>query len=152
MDVVSRESYRIVHEISAYSFAALARAGRPIKEGRNGALLTLTYLGAVRAIPNYNVMGPVKAALESSARYMAAELGPKGIRVHPISPGPIKTRAASGIDRFDELMEKAAERAPARALVTIEDVGVATALLATDYAKLITGDTLYIDGGYHIVG
>ena len=95
---------------------------------------------------------PVKAALQTAAIYLAAELGPKGIRVHPISPGPISTRAASGIDRFDELMQRAAAKAPARMLSSIEDVGLATAFLATDYAKLITGDVMYIDGGYHIVG
>jgi enoyl-[acyl-carrier protein] reductase I len=94
---------------------------------------------------------PVKAALEASTRYLAAELGPKGIRVHAISPGPIRTRAASGIDRFDELMEKAAAHAPSRMLVSIEDVGMATAFLATDFARLMTGDTVYIDGGYHVV-
>jgi enoyl-[acyl-carrier protein] reductase I len=97
-------------------------------------------------------MGPVKAALESAVRYLAYELGPKGIRVHAISPGPIKTRAASGITNFDALMEQAASRAPAGRLVTIEDVGAATAVLATDYAKLITGETVYVDGGYHILG
>jgi enoyl-[acyl-carrier protein] reductase I len=112
----------------------------------------MTYYGAERVVEHYNVMGPVKAALQAAAMYLAAELGPKGIRVHPISPGPIKTRAASGINRFDELLEKAAERAPERALSTIEDVGVATAFLATDYAKMITGDVMYIDGGYHILG
>ena len=117
-----------------------------------GALFTMTYYGAERVVEHYNVMGPVKAALQAAALYLAAELGPKGIRVHPISPGPIKTRAASGIGRFDELMETAAARAPERALCTIEDVGLATAFLATDFAKMITGDVMYIDGGYHIVG
>jgi enoyl-[acyl-carrier protein] reductase I len=97
-------------------------------------------------------MGPVKAALEAAVRYLAVELGPAGIRVHAVSPGPIKTRAATGIDRFDELMEKAAERAPRRALVTIEDVGMATAFLATDFARLITGEVMYVDSGYHVVG
>ena len=108
----------------------------------------MSYFRRRRMIENYNLMGPVKAALESSARYLAAELGPKGIRVHAISPGPLKTRAA----HFDALLDQAAERAPARRLVTIEDVGFAVAGLATDAAKLITGDTIYIDGGYHIMG
>jgi enoyl-[acyl-carrier protein] reductase I len=103
-------------------------------------------------IEHYNVMGPVKAALESAVRYLAYELGPKGIRVHAISPGPVKTRAASGIDNFDDLLELAAERAPAKRLVSIEDVGVATTVLATDYTKRITGGTVDVDGGYHILG
>lgn len=110
--------------------------------------------GVVLGIANEhsNVTGPVKAALESSVRYLAHELGPKGIRVHAISPGPVKTRAASGIDHFDDLLDRAAQRARARRLVSIEDVGVATAVLATDNAKLITGETVYVDGGYHILG
>ena len=112
----------------------------------------MSYYGAEKVIEHYNVMGPVKAALESAVRYLASELGPKGIRVHAISPGPVKTRAASGIDHFDDMMERAAKLAPARRLVSIEDVGIATAVLATDYAKLITGETVYVDGGYHIVG
>jgi enoyl-[acyl-carrier protein] reductase I len=102
-------------------------------------------------VENYNMMGPVKAALESATRYLAAELGPKGIRVHAISPGPLKTRASSGIAEFDELLEKAQAKAPARSLVSIDDVGIAVAALATDAAKLITGETLHIDGGYHII-
>jgi len=113
-----------------------------------GALFTMSYYGAEKVVEHYNVMGPVKAALESAVRYLASELGPKGIRVHAISPGPVKTRAASG---FDALMERAAKLAPARRLVSIEDVGMATAVLATDYAKLITGETVYVDGGYHIL-
>ncbi len=147
----SKEGFLMAMDISCHSFIRMARLAEPLmKDG--GALFTMSYFGAEKVVENYNVMGPVKAALEASARYLAADLGPKGIRVNPVSPGPIKTRAASGIGRFDELLEKAAERAPARALVTIEDVGMATAFLATDYAKLITGDTAYVDGGYHIVG
>ena len=111
----------------------------------------MTYYGSQMVVEHYNMMGPVKAALESATRYMAAELGPKKIRVHAISPGPLKTRAASGISDFDDLLSKAESKAPARSLVSIDDVGVAVAFLATDAAKLITGDTLYIDGGYHIV-
>ena len=111
----------------------------------------MTYYGSTMVVEHYNMMGPVKAALEAATRYMAAELGPKGIRVHAISPGPLKTRAASGIDQFDALLQRAMEKAPARALVSIEDVGLATAYLATDAAKLMTGDTIYIDGGYHII-
>ncbi len=147
----SQAGFLMAMDISCHSFIRMARLAEPLmKDG--GALFTMSYFGAEKVVENYNVMGPVKAALEASARYIAAELGPKGIRVNPISPGPIKTRAASGIGRFDELMEKAAERAPARVLVTIEDVGMATAFLATDYAKLITGDTMYVDGGYHVIG
>jgi enoyl-[acyl-carrier protein] reductase I len=147
----SRDGFLTAMDVSCHSFIRMARLAEPLMTD-GGALITMTYFGAERVVEHYNVMGPVKAALEASARYLAAELGPKGIRVHPVSPGPIKTRAASGIGGFDELMEKAAERAPQRALVTIEDVGLATAFLASDYAKLITGDTMYIDGGYHIVG
>jgi enoyl-[acyl-carrier protein] reductase I len=147
----SREGFLMAMDISCHSFVRMAKLAEPLmKDG--GALFTMSYYGAEKVVERYNVMGPVKAALEASARYLAAELGAKGIRVHPISPGPIQTRAASGIDRFDELMEQAAKRAPSRALVSIEDVGMATAFLASDFARLITGDTMYVDGGYHIVG
>ena len=146
----SREGFLLAMDVSCHSFIRMARLAEPLmKDG--GALFTMSYFGAERVVENYNLMGPVKAALEASARYLAAELGPKGIRVHAISPGPLKTRAASGIAHFDELLDKAAARAPARRLVTIEDVGFAVAGLATDAAKLITGDTIYIDGGYHIM-
>ena len=146
----SRDGFLMAMDISCYSFIHMAKLAEPLmKDG--GTLFTMSYYGAEKVVENYNVMGPVKAALEASARYLSAELGPKGIRVHAISPGPIQTRAASGIDRFDELMEKAASRAPSRMLVTIEDVGMATAFLASDFAKLMTGDTMYIDGGYHVV-
>ena len=147
----SREGFLLAMDVSCHSFIRMARLAEPLmKDG--GALFTMSYFGAERVVENYNLMGPVKAALEASARYLAAELSPKGIRVHAISPGPLKTRAASGIAHFDELLDKAAARAPARRLVTIEDVGFAVAGLATDAAKLITGDTIYIDGGYHIMG
>jgi len=147
----SREGFLTAMDVSCYSFIEMAHLAEPLMQN-GGTLFAMTYYGAERVVEHYNVMGPVKAALQAAAMYLAAELGPKGIRVHPISPGPIKTRAASGINRFDELLEKAAERAPERALSTIEDVGVATAFLATDYAKMITGDVMYIDGGYHILG
>ena len=146
----SREGFLTAMDISCYSFIRMAKLAEPLMKD-SGTLFTMSYYGAEKVVENYNVMGPVKAALEASTRYLSAELGPKGIRVHSISPGPIQTRAASGIDRFDELMERAASRAPSRMLVSIEDVGMATAFLATDYAKLITGDTMYIDGGYHVV-
>jgi enoyl-[acyl-carrier protein] reductase I len=146
----SREGFLMAMDVSCHSFIRMARLAEPLmKEG--GALFTMSYYGAEKVVENYNLMGPVKAALEASARYLAAELGPKGIRVHAISPGPLKTRAASGIADFDDLLNQAAARAPARSLVTIEDVGLATAALATDAARLITGDTIYIDGGYHIM-
>lgn len=138
-------------DVSCHSFIRMARLAEPWM-GNGGSLFTMSYYGAEKVVEHYNVMGPVKAALESAVRYLAYEFGPKGIRVHAISPGPVKTRAASGIDHFDDLMERAAQRAPARRLVSIEDVGMATAVLATDYARLITGETVYVDGGYHILG
>ena len=147
----SREGFLLAMDVSCHSFIRMARLAEPLMKN-GGALFTMSYYGAEKVVENYNLMGPVKAALEASARYLAAELGPKGIRVHAISPGPLKTRAASGIADFDELLDQAAARAPARRLVTIEDVGLAVAGLATDAARLITGDTIYIDGGYHIMG
>jgi enoyl-[acyl-carrier protein] reductase I len=147
----SREGFLTAMDVSCHSFIRMAHLAVPLMRD-GGALFTMSYYGAEKVIENYNVMGPVKAALESAVRYLAYELGPKGIRVHAISPGPIKTRAASGIANFDALMEQAAKRAPAGRLVTIEEVGAATAVLATDYAKLITGETVYVDGGYHILG
>lgn len=147
----SREGFSMAMDVSCHSFIRMAAYAEPLmKDG--GALFTMSYYGAEKVVEHYNLMGPVKAALEASVRYVAHELGPKGIRVYAISPGPVKTRAASGIDRFDELMEKAAARAPVHKLVDIDDIGMATALLATDSARLITGITLYIDGGYHILG
>jgi len=136
--------------VSCYSLTAVAqRAEKLMPNG--GAMLTLTYYGAEKWMPHYNVMGVAKAALEAAVRYIAAEVGPKGIRVHAISPGPLATRAASGIPEFDELMDKAQSQAPTRSLVSIDDVGRATAFLALDGAKLITGGVTFIDGGYHIV-
>jgi len=146
----SRDGFRLAMEVSCWSFIRMAKLAEPLMTS-GGALFTMTYYGSQMVVEHYNMMGPVKAALESATRYMAAELGPKGIRVHAISPGPLKTRAASGIPEFDQLLEKAQEKAPARSLVSIDDVGVAVAFLATDAAKLITGETLYIDGGYHIM-
>lgn len=146
----SRDGFLTAMDVSCHSFIRMARLAEPLMS-QGGALFTMSYYGAEKVVEHYNVMGPVKAALEGVVRYLAYELGPKGIRVHAISPGPVKTRAASGIDHFDDLLERAAKRAPARQLVSIEDVGVATALLATDYAKLITGETVYVDSGYHIL-
>jgi len=147
----SRDGFRTAMDVSCYSFIEMARLAEPLmKDG--GTLFTMSYFGAEKVVENYNIMGPVKAALEATVRYLAAELGPKGIRVHAISPGPVATRAASGIAHFDALLNRAATKAPAGRLVTIEEVGVACAGLATDGARLITGDRLYIDGGYHLIG
>ena len=146
----SKDGFLLAMEVSCWSFIRMAKLAEPLmKDG--GTLSTMTYYGSQMVVENYNVMGPVKAALESATRYLAAELGPKGIRVHAISPGPLKTRAASGITDFDELIAKAQAKAPARSLVSIDDVGVAVAFLSMNGAKLITGETLYIDGGYHII-
>lgn len=146
----SRAGFLTAMDISCWSFIRMAKLAEPLMAD-GGTLFTMTYYGSQMVVANYNMMGPVKAALESATRYLAAELGPKGIRVHAISPGPLKTRAASGIAYFDEMLEQAQAKAPARSLVSIDDVGIAVAYLATDAAKLITGETMYIDGGYHII-
>jgi len=146
----SKKGFLLAMEISCWSFIRMAKLAEPLmKDG--GTLYTMTYYGSQMVVEHYNIMGPVKAALESATRYLAAELGPKGIRVHAISPGPLKTRAASGITAFEELLQKAQSKAPTRSLVSIDDVGIAVAFLGMDGAKLITGETLYIDGGYHII-
>jgi enoyl-[acyl-carrier protein] reductase I len=147
---VPREGFLSTMEISCWSFIRMAHLAEPLMTS-GGTLFTMTYYGSQMVVENYNIMGVAKAALECAVRYMAAELGPKGIRVHAISPGPLATRAASGIPEFDELLAKAKVRAPARSLVSIDDVGFATAFLAHDAARLITGSTLYVDGGYHII-
>ncbi len=152
IDSVTRENFLTAHEISSYSFTALAKAARPMMQGRNGALLTLSYLGAVRALPNYNVMGVAKASLEANVRYMAYSLGPEGIRVNAISAGPIRTLAASGIGNFRKLLDYAEQNSPLRRNVTIEEVGNAAAFLCSDLASGITGDVLYVDAGYHVTG
>jgi enoyl-[acyl-carrier protein] reductase I len=145
-----RDGFLKTMEISCWSFLRMGHLAEPLMKN-GGTLFTMTYYGSQMVVENYNIMGVAKAALESAVRYMAAELGPKGIRVHAISPGPLATRAASGIPQFDDLLDKAKTKAPARTLVSIDDVGVATAFLAHDAAKLITGQTLYVDGGYHII-
>jgi enoyl-[acyl-carrier protein] reductase I len=147
---VPREGFLSTMEISCWSFIRMAQLAEPLMTN-GGTLFTMTYYGSQMVVENYNIMGVAKAALECAVRYLAAELGPKGIRVHAISPGPLATRAASGIPEFDELLAKAKVKAPARSLVSIEDVGFATAFLAHDAARLITGSTLYVDGGYHII-
>jgi enoyl-[acyl-carrier protein] reductase I len=146
----SKAGFLVAMEVSCWSFIRMAKLAEPLMRN-GGALFTMTYYGSQMVVEHYNMMGPVKAALEAATRYMAAELGPKGIRVHAISPGPLKTRAASGIAHFDAIMEQAQSKAPTRSLVSIDDVGIAVAYLATDAAKLITGEVLYIDGGYHIM-
>jgi len=152
LDCVDREGFRIAHEISSYSFAALAKAARPMLEGRQGALLTLSYLGAVRAMPNYNVMGLAKASLEANVRYMAQSLGPQGIRVNAISAGPIKTLAAAGISNFRHMLEHVANNAPLRRNITIDDVGNTAAFLCSDLAAGITSEIIYVDSGYNTLG
>ncbi len=147
----SREAFRIAHEVSAASFPLLAKAFRPLMQGRRASLLTLSYLGAVRTMPNYNLMGMAKASLEAGVRYLAACLGPEGIRVNGISAGPIKTVAASGIGSFSRLLKYNEHHAPLRRNVTIEEVGNAAAFLASDLASGITGTILYVDAGFHNV-
>jgi enoyl-[acyl-carrier protein] reductase I len=147
---VPRDGFLSTMEISCWSFIRMAHLAEPLMIN-GGTLFTMSYYGSQMVVENYNIMGVAKAALECAVRYMAAELGPKGIRVHAISPGPLATRAASGIPEFDELLAKAKVKAPARSLVSIDDVGFATAFLAHDAARLMTGSTLYVDGGYHII-
>ena len=151
LDGMSREAFRIAHDISAYSFPALAKASLPMMQGRAGAMLTLTYLGAERQIPHYNIMGLAKASLEASVRYLAADLGPRGIRVNAISAGPIKTLAAAGIAGFGKILKHVETFAPLRRNVTIDDVGNAAAFLLSDLAAGITADILYVDGGFNVV-
>jgi enoyl-[acyl-carrier protein] reductase I len=152
VDATSREAFRMAHDISAYSFTALARRAVPLMEGRAGALLTLSYLGAVKSIPSYNVMGVAKASLEASVRFVAADVGAKGIRANAISAGPIKTLAAAGIPGFRKMLGQVAEVAPLRRNVTLEDVGNAAAFLCSDLAAGITGEILYVDAGFNTVG
>ena len=147
---VEQDGFLTTMDVSCWSFIRMAHLAEPLMR-KGGTLFTMTYYGSQMVVKNYNIMGVAKAALESAVRYIAAELGPKGIRVHAISPGPLATRAASGIPEFDELLDKAKEKAPTRSLVSIDDVGAAVAFLAHDAAKLITGETLYVDGGYHII-
>ncbi len=148
--VTTREGFRMAHDISAYSLVAIAKAAKPLMEGRNGALLALSYLGAERTMPNYNVMGVAKAALEASVRYLATSMGPDGIRVNAISAGPIKTLAASGIKNFKKMLSYNEARTPLRRNVTIEEVGNAAAFLCSDLASGITGEITYVDGGFNI--
>lgn len=149
LDSVTRENFRIAHDISSYSFAAMAKAALPLMKGRPAALLTLSYLGAVRSVPHYNVMGLAKASLEAGVYYMAASLGPKGIRVNGVSAGPIKTLAASGISDFNKLLAWGEQHSPLRRNVTIEEVGNVAAFLLSDLASGITGEITYVDAGFN---
>ena len=148
----SREGYRIAQEISSYSFTALARRAAPLMEGRAGSMLTLTYLGGERVVPHYNVMGVAKAALEMSVRYLAADLGPKGIRVNAISAGPIKTLAAAGVHGLSRMLEYHRTHAPLRKNTEQEEVGDAALFLVSSLSRGITGEILHVDGGYHVMG
>jgi enoyl-[acyl-carrier protein] reductase I len=152
LDAVTREGFQIAHDISSYSFAALARAGLPMMQGRNGSMLTLTYVGSEKVLQGYNVMGLAKASLESNMRYMAANLGPKGIRVNAISAGPIKTLAAAGIADFRKMLHHVEETAPMRRTVTPREVGNTAAFLCSDLASGITGEITFVDSGYNILG
>ena len=152
LDSVSREGFRVAHEVSSYSLAALARGARPLMQGRHGALLTLSYLGAVRTMPSYNVMGLAKASLEANVRYLAESLGPEGIRVNAISAGPIKTLAASGVKDLRKFLDFVEKNAPLRRNVTIEEVGNVAAFLCSDLASGVTGEVTYVDAGYSIMG
>ena len=152
VDAVTRDGSHIAHDISSYSFAALAKYARPMMRGRNGALVTLTYLGAVRAMPNYNVMGPAKASLEANVRYMALSLGAEGTRVNAISAGPIRTLAAAGIGDFRRFLAHVEDTAPLKRNVSIEEVGNTAAFLCSDLASGITGEIVYVDAGFNIAG
>jgi enoyl-[acyl-carrier protein] reductase I len=149
VDVSTREGFLMAHEISSYSLVALAKAGRDLMRGRNGSILTLSYLGAVRSLPNYNVMGLAKASLEANVRYMAASLGPEGTRVNAVSAGPIRTLAASGIKSFRKMLQHNAAQTPLRRNVTIDEVGNAASFLCSDLASGISGEILYVDGGFN---
>jgi enoyl-[acyl-carrier protein] reductase I len=152
IDATTREGFRVAHDVSSYSLTALARASLPFMHGRAGSIVTLSYLGAVRSIPGYNVMGLAKASLEANVRFLAADLGPQGVRVNAISAGPIKTLSAAGIPGLRKMLSHVAATAPIKRNVTIEDVGNAAAFLCSDLAAGVSGEVLYVDGGYHTVG
>lgn len=151
LENLDREGFRIAHDISSYSLAAMAKAGRAMMQNTNGSIITMTYLGSERALPNYNIMGVAKASLEANVRYLAAALGPEGIRVNSISAGPIKTLASAGIGNFKKILDEVAHNSPLRRNVTIEDVGNTGAFLCSDLAAGITGENIYVDSGYNIV-
>lgn len=151
LENLDREAFRIAHDVSSYSLSALSKAARPMMQNTNGAIITMSYLGAQRYLPNYNIMGVAKASLEASVRYLAAALGPEGIRVNSISAGPIKTLAAAGIGNFRKILDEVEHNSPLRRNVTIEDVGNTGAFLCSDLAAGITGENIYVDSGYNIV-
>ena len=151
LEGLSREGFRTAHDISSYSFAAMAKAALPMMEGRNAAILTLSYLGAERVVPNYNTMGAAKASLEAVTRYLAASLGPKGIRANAISAGPIKTLAAAGISGFREMLSFFEQQAPLRRNVTQEEVGNVAAFMMSDLASAVTGEITYVDCGFNVI-
>lgn len=152
LDCVTREGFRIAHDVSSYSLAALAKAGAPMMEGRNGAIVTLSYIGAERVVTNYNVMGVAKASLEANVRYLAVSLGNRGTRINAISAGPIRTLAASGIKDFRKLLDENEKITPLHRNVTIDDVGNTAAFLCSDLAAGITGSVIYVDSGFHAIG
>jgi enoyl-[acyl-carrier protein] reductase I len=152
VDATTRENFQVAHDISSYSFVALAKAGREMMAGRNGSLLTLSYLGSERAITNYNVMGVAKASLDANVRYLAAALGPEGTRVNAISAGPLRTLASAGINNFKSMLSKAADTAALKKNVTIDEVGNAAAFMCSDLASGITGEITFVDAGYNIMG
>jgi enoyl-[acyl-carrier protein] reductase I len=152
LSATTRDNFRVAHDISSYSLTALARASQPFMQGRAASIVALSYLGAVRSIPGYNVMGLAKASLEANVRFLAADLGPQGIRVNAISAGPIKTLSAAGIPGLRKMLSHVAATAPIRRNVTIDDVGNAAAFLCSELASGITGEVLYVDGGFHTVG
>jgi enoyl-[acyl-carrier protein] reductase I len=149
---LSKDGYMIAHEVSAYSLTAIARRALPLMEGREGSIVTLSYIGGERVIQNYNVMGIAKAALEASVRYLAADLGPRGIRVNAISAGPIRTLSASGVSGFSEMLDNIAAKAPLRRNIKADEVGDTCLFLCSDLSRGITGSTIYVDAGYHIMG
>ena len=151
LENLDREGFRMAHDISSYSLAAMAKAARPMMQNTNGSIITMTYLGSERALPNYNIMGVAKASLEANVRYLAAALGPEGIRVNSISAGPIKTLASAGIGSFKMILDEVAHNSPLRRNVTIQDVGNTGAFLCSDLAAGITGENIYVDSGYNIV-
>jgi enoyl-[acyl-carrier protein] reductase I len=151
LENLDREGFRIAHDISSYSLAAMAKAARPMMQNTDGSIITMSYLGSERALPNYNIMGVAKASLEANVRYLAAALGPQGIRVNSISAGPLKTLASAGIGSFKKILDEVAKNAPLRRNVTIEQVGNVGAFLCSDLAAGITGENIYVDSGYNIV-
>jgi enoyl-[acyl-carrier protein] reductase I len=148
----SREGYALAHDVSAYSLTALTRRALPLMEGRPGSIVTFSYIGGERVVPNYNIMGIAKAALEASVRYLAHDLGPRGIRVNAISAGPIRTLSSSGVSGFTEILDHIAQHSPLRRNITAEEVGDTCLFLASDLSRGMTGSVLYVDAGYHIMG